>query len=137
MHRFEFRVRYADTDQMGWVYYANYLRWFEIGRAEMLRSFGRTYREVEEQGTWLPVLEAQCRYHEGARYDDLVAIETAVAELRKASVTFSYRVVRAADGAPLASGMTRHCFLGRDGRAGRAPAALRELLERAPRSPVP
>jgi len=135
MHRFELRVRYGDTDQMGWVYYANYLRWFEIGRAEMLRSLGRTYREVEESGVWLPVLEAQCRYHEGARYDDLVAIESAVAELRKASVVFSYRVVRAADGVLLATGMTRHCFLGRDGKPVRAPDALREKLEQAPRSP--
>ena len=137
MHRFEFRVRYADTDQMGWVYYANYLRWFEIGRAEMLRSAGHSYREVEAEGTWLPVLEASCRYHEGARYDDLVAIETAVAELRKASVTFSYRLRRAGDEVLLATGMTRHCFLGRDGRAGRAPEGLRALLERAPRAPVP
>jgi acyl-CoA thioester hydrolase len=136
MHRFEIRVRYGDTDQMGWVYYANYLRWFEIGRAEMLRSLGRTYAEVEEQGVWLPVLEAHCRYHEGARYDDRVVIETAVAELRRASVAFSYRVRRAPDGALLASGSTRHCFLGRDGKAGRAPESLRQLLEQAPREPL-
>ena len=132
MHRFELRVRYADTDQMGWAYYANYLRWFEIGRAEMLRALGRTYREVEEGGTLLPVLEARCRYFEGARYDDLVAIETGVADLGKASVTFGYRVVRATDGTLLASGSTRHCFLGRDGRAGRPPEELRRLLEAAP-----
>ena len=134
MHRFEFRVRYSDTDQMGWVYYANYLRWFEVGRAEMLRSLGRTYRAVEEGGTLLPVLEAQCRYFAGARYDDLVAIETGVEELRKASVTFGYRVVRAEGGDVLATGSTRHCFLGRDGKAARPPEDLRLLLERAPRA---
>ncbi len=137
MHRFELRVRYGDTDQMGWVYYANYLRWFEVGRAEMLRSLGRSYREVEESGVLLPVLEAHCRYHEGARYDDEVAVETGVAELGRASVVFHYRVTRVADGARLAEGSTRHCFLGRDGRAVRAPEALRELLERAPRSELP
>ena len=134
MHRFELRVRYSDTDQMGWVYYANYLRWFEVGRAEMLRALGRTYREVEDGGTLLPVLEAHCRYFSGARYDDLVAIETGVVELRKASVTFGYRIVRAGDGEVLATGSTRHCFLGRDGKAGRPPEDLRLLLERAPRA---
>ena len=135
MHRFELRVRYSDTDQMGWVYYANYLRWFEVGRAEMLRSLGRTYRNVEKDGTLLPVLEAQCRYFSGARYDDLVAIETGVEELRKASVTFGYRIVRAGDGEVLATGATRHCFL-RDGKAGRPPEDLRLLLERAPHAPA-
>ena len=103
MHRFELRVRYSDTDQMGWVYYANYLRWFEVGRAEMLRSLGRTYRGVEEDGTLLPVLEAHCRYFSGARYDDLVAIETGIEEVRKASVTFGYRIVRAEDGEVVAT----------------------------------
>ena len=134
MHRFEFRVRYSDTDQMGWAYYANYLRWFEVGRAEMLRSLGRTYREVEESGILLPVLEARCRYLSGARYDDLLAIETGVAEVSKATVTFGYRVVRAGDGERLAAGSTRHCFLGRDGRAVRPPEELRLLLEQAPRA---
>lgn len=137
MHRFEIRVRYGDIDQMGWVYYANYLRWFEIGRAEMLRSLGRTYAQVEESGVMLPVLEARCRYHQGARYDDVVVIETAVAEQSRASVTFSYRVLRAEDGALLATGMTRHCFLGRDGKAGRAPQSLKSMLDRAPQAPVP
>ena len=134
MHRFELRVRYSDTDPMGWAYYANYLRWFEIGRAEMLRSLGRTYREVEESGVLLPVLEARCRYFSGARYDDLLVIETGVEEFRKASVTFGYRVRRAADEETLAAGSTRHCFLDRDGRPVRPPEDLRRLLERAPRA---
>ena len=134
VHRFELRVRYSDIDQMGWAYYANYLRWFEIGRAEMLRSLGRTYREVEESGVLLPVLEARCRYFSGARYDDLLVLETGVEELRKASVTFGYRVRRAADEVILAAGSTRHCFLDREGRAGRPPEELRRLLEQAPRA---
>jgi acyl-CoA thioester hydrolase len=133
MHRFALRVRYADVDAMGWVYYAHYLRWFEVGRAEMLRSMGRSYRDVELAGTRLPVLEATCRYFEGARYDDLVVIETGVAELHRASVRFGYHVVREDDRRLLASGSTLHCFLGADGRAGRPPEDLRELLERAER----
>ena len=70
MFRFVVRVRYGDIDQMGFAYYANYLRWFEIGRAEMMRSLGRSYREVEEAGVRLPVVEAWCRYLKPARYDD-------------------------------------------------------------------
>jgi acyl-CoA thioester hydrolase len=133
MHRFQIRVRYADTDRMGFAYYAHYLRWFEIGRAEMLRSLGTSYHAVEESGTALPVVEAACRYRKPARYDDLIAIETAVARLGRATVRFQYRVVREADGALLATGHTEHCFLGSDGRPERAPQALLELLERAPR----
>lgn len=134
MHRHELRVRYADTDQMGWAYYGNYLRWFEIGRAELLRSLGRSYRAVEEQdGVLLPVLEARCLYRRGARYDDLVAVETGVLSRGRASVRFGYRVVPAAGGAAHAVGLTEHCFLGRDGRPLRPPASLVALLDRAPR----
>ncbi len=131
MHRYEIRVRYGDTDQMGFAYYANYLRWFEIGRAEMMRSLGTSYREIEAMGMALPVVEACCRYLKPARYDDLVAVETAVARLGRASVRFAYRVVRESDRELLASGHTEHCFLGRDGRATRAPVALLGLLEQA------
>jgi len=134
MHRYVLRVRYGDTDQMGFAYYANYLRWFEIGRAEMLRSLGTTYRAVEEEGTWLPVLEARCRYFEPARYDDEVAIETGVAVLRRASVRFGYRITRAADGARLAEGFTEHCFMASGGRPRRPGPELVAVLERAPRA---
>jgi len=84
MHRFAFRVRYGDTDQMGMAYYANYLRWFEVGRAEMMRSLGTSYRAVEDAGIRLPVLEARCRYLKAARYDDLLAVETGVRVLGSA-----------------------------------------------------
>ena len=134
MHHFQLRVRYGDTDRMGFAYYANYLRWFEIGRAEMMRSLGRTYREIEEAGISLPVVEAHCRYRKAALYDDLIAIETGVADLGRASVRFSYRVVREADGEVLATGHTMHCYLDKAGRPARAPAELLALLERAPRA---
>ena len=135
MHRFPIRVRYGDTDPMGFAYYAHYLRWFEIGRAEMLRALGTSYRAVEEAGTSLPVGEAHCRYLRPARYDDLITIETGVLELHRASVRFAYRVVREAGGELLALGHTEHCFLDRDGRPGRPSAELAELLRRAPKAP--
>jgi acyl-CoA thioester hydrolase len=133
MHRFELRVRYGDTDQMGFAYYGNYLRWFEIGRAEMLRALGTSYREVEDAGISLPVLEAWCHYREPARYDDLLTIETGVLECGRASVRFGYRVMRGATS--LATGFTEHCFMNRDGRPARPPAALGRLLASAPAVP--
>lgn len=131
MHRFAIRVRYGDTDQMGFAYYANYLRWFEIGRAEMLRSLGMSYARVEEDlGVSLPVLSAHCDYRRAARYDDLVWIETSVESLGRASVRFAYAVVRD-DGERLATGTTEHCFMSREGKPVRVPAELRALIENA------
>ena len=134
MHPFAIRVRYSDTDPMGFAYYAQYLRWFEIGRAEMLRALGTSYRAVEEGGVSLPVVEAHCRYFKPARYDDLIAIETGVLVLKRASVRFGYHVVREADRELLATGHTEHCFLGRDGKPGPPTPVLAELLQRAPRA---
>ena len=134
MHRFQFRVRYGDTDQMGMAYYGNYLRWFEVGRAEMMRSLGTSYRAVEEAGIRLPVTEARCRYLKPARYDDLLAVETGVAKQGRASIVFAYRVVHEESGALLAFGTTEHCFLDPTGRPVRAPAEFAELLTRAPRA---
>jgi len=94
MHRFELRVRYGDTDQMGWAYYGQYMRWFEIGRAEMMRSLGRSYALVErEDGVLLPVLDARCRYFHGARYDERITIETGVLDQGRATIRFGYRVL--------------------------------------------
>jgi acyl-CoA thioester hydrolase len=135
MHRFPFRVRYGDTDQMGMAYYGNYLRWFEVGRAEMMRALGTSYRAVEESGIRLPVVEARCRYLKPARYDDLLAVETGIAELGRASVRFAYRIVHEESGTLLAWGTTEHCFLDPAGRPVRPPAAFADLLARAPRAP--
>ena len=87
MHRFPFRVRYADTDPMGFAYYAHYLRWFEVGRAELMRWLGWSYRAMEETGLRLPVVEARCRYLRPGRYDDLIAVETGVVGCGRASVS--------------------------------------------------
>lgn len=133
MHRYELRVRYGDTDQMGWVYYGNYLRWFEIGRAEMMRSMGRSYRSLEEdEEVLMPVLEARCRYFHGARYDEQVTIQTGVLSQARATIVFGYRVV-GEDGTRCAIGYTEHCCTNREARLVRPPALLVDMLAKAPR----
>jgi acyl-CoA thioester hydrolase len=109
----EVRVRYAETDQMGIVYYANYLVWFELGRVELLRSLGLAYSRLEtDHGCILPVIEARCRYRAPARYDDEILIETRPAMLRGTVLKFAYRILRKGNAgekdALLAEGETTH-----------------------------
>jgi len=123
----QLRVIYGDTDQMGVVYYANYLRFFEAGRNEFIRAKGLRYRDFErEHGLVLPVVEAAVQYRRPARYDDLVTIEIALAEARRATARFEYRVLREAE--LLATGHTVHACLDLEGRVRRLPAALLERL---------
>lgn len=118
-HTLNVRVTYRDTDQMGYVYYANYLVYFEMGRTELLRSLGRSYRECEEDGIFLPVVEATCRYHASGRYDDVIEIKTRVARWTRAALDFEYECRRASDHTLLATGTTRHVFTNKDGRIAR------------------
>jgi len=118
------RVLFADTDAMGIVYYANYLRWFEMGRVELLRGMGMVYRELTEQGIHLPVTEARVRYLTPARYDDSLEIRAEIRDLRRASVSFGYRIDRA-DGERLAEGSTTHAFTDGAGRVIRIPPEIR------------
>ncbi len=127
-HAADVSVRYGDTDQMGFAFYANYLDWFEVARTEWLRARGRTYRDLEASGTSLPVTEASCRYFSPAFYDDQLKIVAWIQELGRASVSFAYRVERPADGKLLASGHTRHAFLDRAGKPARIAPDLMELL---------
>ena len=122
------RVRYAETDQMGVVYYANYLVWFEVGRTDLLRHAGWSYRDMEVDGFSLPVVDAQCTYRESARYDDEIEVRTSGALLSAVRVQFTYQVVRSADQATLATGTTVHATLGRNGRPCRLPKRVQELL---------
>jgi acyl-CoA thioester hydrolase len=122
------RVRYADTDQMGVVYYANYLVWFEIGRTEWLRDAGWNYREMEQTGIALPVIEAHCLYRQPARYDDEIEIQTAATAVTPARLRFDYRAVRTAGEMLVAEGYTVHAALGANGRPCRLPAQVKELL---------
>jgi acyl-CoA thioester hydrolase len=127
MVRTQLRVIYGDTDQMGVVYYANYLRFFEAGRNEFIRAKGLRYRDFEARHRlMLPVVEAGVRYQVPARYDDLVSVETSLSEMRRASARFDYRLVRD-DGELLATGHTIHACVDLDGRIQRMP---QELLAR-------
>ena len=125
----QLRVIYGDTDQMGVVYYANYLRFFEAGRNEFLRAKGMRYRDVEERHrVLLPVTEAGVRYQAPARYDNLVTVETSLAEVRRASARFAYRLLRGDE--VLATGHTIHACVGLEGRVQRMPRDLLEALSR-------
>lgn len=123
------RVRYAETDRMGVVYYANYLVWFEVARADLLRTLGWTYREMEEAGVSLPVIEARCDYKAPARYDDEIVIRTEGWMRSPVRMEFAYRVSRKADGVVSASGMTMHAALGPDGRPCRLPERIRTAFK--------
>jgi len=122
------RVRYAETDQMGVVYYANYYVWFEVGRTDLLRESGWSYREMEREGLSLPVIESHCEYKQSARYDDEIEVRTRGGIISLVRVRFDYDVSRAADGALLAVGHTVHASLDRDTRPRRLPNRVVELF---------
>jgi acyl-CoA thioester hydrolase len=109
------RVRYAETDQMGVVYHANYIVWFEVGRVEMFREMGFAYSEMEQQeGTRLVVVDVRCRYKTPARYDDLICVRTQLLNVRDSLVHFGYEILRDNDRVLLAEGETVHLVLGAD-----------------------
>ena len=123
------RVRYAETDQMGFAYYANYLAWFEVGRCEWLRSLGWSYRELEEHDAiMLPVIEAHCEYRQPARYDDEILIRARGELASPVRIRFTYEVVRAGDGAVLADGHTVHASTDLAGRPKRLPAHVKAVF---------
>jgi acyl-CoA thioester hydrolase len=122
------RVRYAETDKMGIVYYANYLVWFEVARTDWLRATGWTYRAMEQEGFGLPVIEAHCEYRTSARYDDEVAIETTARLVSPVRLAFDYHVRRAADAAVVATGYTVHASVDATGRPVRLPSRVKELF---------
>jgi acyl-CoA thioester hydrolase len=124
MHANETRVcvRYAETDQMGVVYYANYLVWMEVGRVEYCKSVGFNYRDMEqEDGVLLAVVEAHCRYVHPARFDDQVIVKTWVKKASPRMVHFGYEMHRAGDGRLLTTGETKHLFCDRDLKPVRLP----------------
>lgn len=128
-HETRFRVRYAETDQMGVVYYANYLVWMEIGRVELVRAFGVPYREMEElEGLYLVVTAASCRYLHPARYDQEILVETEVASSTARRIEFGYRIRLADSERLLAEGSTRHMWLNRDWRPARLPEQYHAAL---------
>jgi len=128
IHEEKIRVCYADTDQMGYVYYGNYARYYEIGRVEALRSLGFSYKKLEESGVMLPVYEHASRYHQPARYDDLLTIKVLIRSLPHVRMIFNYEI-RNAEGVLLNTGETTLVFIDKaTDKICRAPAALVQQL---------
>jgi acyl-CoA thioester hydrolase len=130
----EFRVRYAETDQMGVVYHSEYLVWCEVGRTEFIRALGLPYADMERRGARLAVADASIRYHAPARYDDLVRVETTLAEVKSRAITFEYLIRHVQSEARLVTARTLLVSLDAGGRPSPLPADIRELLEGAMRT---
>jgi len=107
-HKTPVRVIYADTDAMGVVYHTNYIKWFEVGRCELLRSVGYPYAKLEEEGILLPVAECGCKFKLPAVYDDLLEITARIAEMKGATVILEYEIRRESTGELLVTGFTKH-----------------------------
>jgi len=127
-HDVEFRVRYAETDQMGVVYHANYLVWCEVGRTDFIRARGMSYADIERAGVGLAVSDLSARCHSAARYDDLIRVRTTLAELRSRSITFDYVITNVATGARLVTARTVLVSIDRTGRPTAMPDAVRGLF---------
>jgi acyl-CoA thioester hydrolase len=130
-HTTELRVRYAETDRMGIVYYANYLVWCEVGRVEFMRALGGSYADLEAQGYGLAVAEARVRYLAPARFDDTVRIETILVGVRSRAVSFDYVVSNAETGVRLATAHTALVSIDSGGRPTALPPQFRALLDAA------
>ena len=109
-HKTRIRVIYADTDAMCVVYHTNYIKWFEVGRCELLRSIGYPYAKMEEEGIMLPVVECSCKYKSPAVYDDILEITARIAEMKGATITLDYEIRRAESGELLVTGFTKHAI---------------------------
>ena len=128
-HQTRLRVRYAETDQMGVVYYANYLVWMEVGRVELVRALGFQYKDLEDSdGLYLSVIDASCRYIYPARYDQEIVIETKIVRATSRTVEFGYRISSAEPERLLAEGSTRHIWLNKEWRPTTLPEKYRSAL---------
>ena len=130
LHCHRCRVIYGDTDSGGVVYYANYLRYFEAARTEFMRDRALSYKEIEEQGFIMPVVECQIRYKASARYDDLLLIETCLCEVTSRTCRFNYRIIRENDGKMLAQGSTIHAVVDFNGKLKKFPDGLLTALQK-------
>jgi acyl-CoA thioester hydrolase len=130
-HTVEFRVRYAETDQMQVVYHANYLVWCEIGRTELIRALGTPYADLERQNVTLAVVEAQLRFHAAARYDNLIRVTTTISEVKSRTITFDYVITNAETGERFVTASTKLASLTRDSRLTSLPQQLRAVLRNA------
>ncbi len=128
-HRTKNRVIYGDTDKMGYAYNANYLRWFEIGRSEMFRSMGLSYKTIETRGIFLPVSEAYCKFLTPIQYDDMLVIETSLDTGVKGGMKFDYCIKSEDSSSTHAKGYTKHAFMDKNGRVVRPPDFIKGLID--------
>ncbi len=129
-HKTTIRVIYADTDAMGVVYHTNYIKWFEVGRGELLRSMGYPYARLEQEGVLLPVAECSCKYKSPAVYDDVLEITARIAEIKGATICMEYEIRKQETGALLVTGMTKHAFTDASFKPVRIREKNKELYER-------
>ena len=125
----EIRVLYADTDAMAIVYHTNYIKWFEAGRNELLRSLGYPYTRLEDQGFLLPLTECYCSFLTPAVYDDLLEIEASIGELKAATIRLDYQIFRKSTGELLAKGFTRHAVTDRQFKPVRLRSVAPDLYQ--------
>jgi len=127
-HKTKCRVIYGDTDKMGFVYHANYFRWFEAGRSELFRHLGLSYKAIETEGVYLPVSEVHCKFISPSQYDDILVIETSLDTSVKASMKFDYRIFSENGKDILAEGYTKHAFVDSNGRLLRPPEFIIKII---------
>jgi acyl-CoA thioester hydrolase len=127
----ELRVRYAETDQMGVVYHANYLVWCEIGRTDLIRQLGTSYADLERDGIALAVIDASVKYHSAARYDDMIRVRTRLTDVRSRAVRFDYTIEDVTTGTRLASASTTLASINKEGKLVALPGEMRKLMEDA------
>jgi len=127
-HEVQVRVRYAETDKMGLVYYGNYFTYFEVGRTDLLRRVGMPYSQLEAEGIYFPVVDAQCKYLGAARYEDLLTVRTWISNVRRTRLEFSYEIRRDGDQALVATGATTLVCMNKDFKPIEIPERLRELV---------
>jgi acyl-CoA thioester hydrolase len=131
-HDVEFRVRYAETDQMGVVYHTNYLVWCEVGRTDFIRARGMSYADIERAGVGLAVSELSARFHAAARYDNLIRVRTTLAEIRSRSITFDYLITNAETNERFVTARTALVSIDRAGKLVALPQGVRALFETTP-----
>lgn len=127
-HKTTIRVRYGDTDKMGFVYHANYFRWFEVGRSEMFRFMGIPYKSIESKGIFLPLSEMHCKFNAPSQYDDILLIETSIDTRYKAGMKFDYKIFNEDGKKRLANGYTKHACMDNNGRVVRPPKFLMDII---------
>jgi acyl-CoA thioester hydrolase len=128
-HDVTFRVRYAETDQMGVVYHTNYLIWCEVGRTDFIRARGMSYADIERAGIGLAVSDLSARFHAAARYDNMIRVRTSLAEVRSRGITFDYVITNAESGERLVTARTALIAIDRSGRPQMLPAGVRALFD--------